>query len=157
MTRETDETERNRNNALLITAQTEEIRRLTIDRDAWRLTAKTLASGAQGTQAMTLVPCKWCGKLSDTTGWSAAHCCRGIDLRAEIERLTLENWQLKGALGYPVPGNIPEGPFKCGLCEARALQDPFRAGFEAAIEEVAAYSDELRAEIGRLKAEVRDV
>jgi uncharacterized small protein (DUF1192 family) len=97
------------------------------------------------------------GKLSDTTGWSAAHCCRGIDLRAEIERLTLENWQLKGALGYPVPGNIPEGPFKCGLCEARALQDPFRAGFEAAIEEVAAYSDELRAEIGRLKAEVRDV
>ena len=38
---------------------------------------------------------------------------------AEIARLTLENWQLKGALGYPVPGDIPEGPFKCGLCEAR--------------------------------------
>jgi len=41
---------------------------------------------------------------------------------AEIERLTLENWQLKGALGYAVPGNIPQGPFKCGLCEARALE-----------------------------------
>jgi hypothetical protein len=40
---------------------------------------------------------------------------------AEIERLTLENWQLKGALGYPVPGHIPCGDFKCGLCEARAL------------------------------------
>jgi hypothetical protein len=141
----TRETERNRNNALLITAQTEEIRRLTIDRDAWRLTAKTLASGAQGTQAMTLVPCKWCGKLSDTNrlvcspllSWDRS-------ARAEIERLTLENWQLKGALGYPVPGNIPEGPFKCGLCEARALQDPFRAGFETAIEEAAAYIEHMR-------------
>lgn len=37
----------------------------------------------------------------------------------EIERLRIENWQLKGALGYPVPGNIPTGDFKCGLCEAR--------------------------------------
>ena len=40
-------------------------------------------------------------------------------LQAEVERLLLENWQLKGALGYPVPSEIPEGPFKCGLCEAR--------------------------------------
>jgi hypothetical protein len=39
---------------------------------------------------------------------------------SEIERLRLENWQLKGALGYPVPSDIPEGPFKCGLCDARA-------------------------------------
>ena len=38
---------------------------------------------------------------------------------AEIERLTIENWQLKGALGYEVPGDIPEGPFKCGICDAR--------------------------------------
>ena len=37
----------------------------------------------------------------------------------EIARLSLENWQLKGALGYPVPSNIPEGDFKCGLCDAR--------------------------------------
>lgn len=35
------------------------------------------------------------------------------------QKLELENWQLKGALGYPVPGHIPEGPFKCGLCGAR--------------------------------------
>jgi len=40
-------------------------------------------------------------------------------LRLEIERLLLENWQLKGALGYPVPGAIPEGEFKCGMCDAR--------------------------------------
>jgi len=39
---------------------------------------------------------------------------------AENERLTLENWQLKGALGYAVPGHIPEGDFKCGLCDANA-------------------------------------
>lgn len=48
----------------------------------------------------------------------------GSDIRtilSEIKRLRLENWQLKGALGYPVPGDIPEGKFKCGLCEARAL------------------------------------
>ena len=37
-----DEIERNRNTALLITNLTKEIRELTIDRDAWRLTAKTL-------------------------------------------------------------------------------------------------------------------
>jgi hypothetical protein len=40
-------------------------------------------------------------------------------LRLEVERLLLENWQLRGALGYPVPGAIPEGDFKCGLCDAR--------------------------------------
>lgn len=44
-------------------------------------------------------------------------------LRAEVERLALENWQLRGALGYPVPGDIPQGDFKCGLCEARAKLD----------------------------------
>jgi hypothetical protein len=40
-------------------------------------------------------------------------------LRLEVERLLLENWQLKGALGYPVPGDIPQGNFQCGLCNAR--------------------------------------
>lgn len=40
----------------------------------------------------------------------------------EIERLQTENWQLKGALGYEVPGHIPPGDFKCGLCEARAAE-----------------------------------
>lgn len=42
----------------------------------------------------------------------------------EIVRLTLENWQLKGALGYPVPGGVPESrEFKCGICDARS-KDP---------------------------------
>jgi hypothetical protein len=52
-------------------------------------------------------------------------------LNEELERLRIENWQLKGALGYPMPGNVPESDFKCGLCEAkerevlelRAVQD----------------------------------
>ena len=43
---------------------------------------------------------------------------------AEIKRLRLENWQLKGALGYPVPSDIPEGNFKCGLCDARRKSVP---------------------------------
>jgi hypothetical protein len=40
-------------------------------------------------------------------------------LRFENWRLQIENWQLRGALGYQVPGNIPPGDFKCGLCESR--------------------------------------
>ena len=40
--------------------------------------------------------------------------------RREIERLRIENWQLKGELGYPVPADIPPSTeFKCGLCEAK--------------------------------------
>src|SRR5258708_12384220 len=35
--------ERDRNNALMITHQTKQIRQLEIDRDSWRLTAKTFA------------------------------------------------------------------------------------------------------------------
>jgi hypothetical protein len=43
-------------------------------------------------------------------------------LLQEINRLTVENWQLRGALGYPVPSNIPETTeFKCGFCESRGL------------------------------------
>ena len=42
-----------------------------------------------------------------------------LSLCATTSRLMLENWQLKGALGYPVPSDIPEGDFKCGLCDAR--------------------------------------
>jgi hypothetical protein len=45
------------------------------------------------------------------------------DEKTIIDRLTIENWQLKGALGYEVPGDIPEGPFKCGLCKARRIND----------------------------------
>ena len=44
------------------------------------------------------------------------------ELRAEVERLRVENWQLKGALGYPVPGHIMDNSdFKCGLCEAKTI------------------------------------
>ncbi|MDO8596619.1 MAG: hypothetical protein Q7R45_08345 [Sulfuricaulis sp.] len=47
---------------------------------------------------------------------------RCSELENEVERLTVENWQLRGALGYEVPGNIPpSSEFKCGLCEARYL------------------------------------
>lgn len=54
---------------------------------------------------------------------------------AEIARLKVENWQLKGTLGYPIPGNISPGDFKCGLCEARA-QPP-------------AVGEDVRGKIGR--------
>jgi hypothetical protein len=35
--------DRNRNDAMMVTAQQKEIERLKIDRDAWRLTAKTFS------------------------------------------------------------------------------------------------------------------
>jgi len=40
----------------------------------------------------------------------------------ELERLQEENWQLRGALGYPVPGHIREGNFRCMLCEAKTVE-----------------------------------
>lgn len=53
----------------------------------------------------------------EAAGLACGHYC--LKAADEIERLRLENWQLKGALGYPVPADIPEGEFKCGLCDAR--------------------------------------
>lgn len=41
-------------------------------------------------------------------------------LKEEIRGLEIQLHQARGALGYPVPGDIPEGDFKCGLCEAKA-------------------------------------
>ena len=42
----------------------------------------------------------------------------------EIERLRIENIQMRFALGYPMPSHleyhiIPQNPFKCGICDAR--------------------------------------
>lgn len=46
-----------------------------------------------------------------------------VEAAAEILHLVIENWQLKGALGYMVPGHIPDnGKFKCGLCEAKTME-----------------------------------
>ena len=44
---------------------------------------------------------------------------------AEIERLRIENIQMRFALGYPMPADLeqyilPKNPFKCGVCDARA-------------------------------------
>lgn len=64
------------------------------------------------------------------------------NVAAEIERLRLENWQLRGALGYPVPGDIPPGDFKCGLCEARTASAASDTTVEASQEELpAAFPD----------------
>lgn len=37
----------------------------------------------------------------------------------EIYALKTKLHQAEGALGYPVPGDIPEGTYKCGLCDAK--------------------------------------
>ena len=80
------------------------------------------------------------------------------ELRAEIERLTgrladlkIENWQLKGALGYEVPGQIPCGDFKCGLCEAKHNEIE---RLQRADERWREDYREARAEIERLRGEI---
>ena len=45
------------------------------------------------------------------------------NVATENERLQITIWQLKGALGYPVPGDVPQGNFKCGLCEAKTAEN----------------------------------
>lgn len=44
-------------------------------------------------------------------------------LAADLCEAILTIWQLKGALGYPVPGDIPPGEFRCGICDACAVSD----------------------------------
>mgnify|MGYP001611534371 FL=1 len=43
--------------------------------------------------------------------------------RLLAERSETENWQLKQACGYPIPADkeTPQNPFKCGICDARAV------------------------------------
>lgn len=53
---------------------------------------------------------------NETMYWAAAD---------EIERLRVENIQMRFALGYSMPAELerhilPSNPFKCGMCEARA-------------------------------------
>lgn len=48
-----------------------------------------------------------------------------VTLRAEVERLRIENIQMQAALGYGILAEderhiIPSNPFKCGTCDARA-------------------------------------
>lgn len=56
---------------------------------------------------------------------SAENGCHCAEARDEVERLRVENIQMRFALGYPMPADLekyvlPENPFKCGVCEARA-------------------------------------
>ena len=49
---------------------------------------------------------------------------RALDAEAEVERLRVENIQMRFALGYPMPAHlehhvIPVNPFKCGTCDAK--------------------------------------
>lgn len=40
-------------------------------------------------------------------------------LRAKIKELEINLHQAMGALGYPVPGDIPEGKYRCGMCAVK--------------------------------------
>lgn len=62
-------------------------------------------------------------------------------LRAEVERLKIENIQMQAALGYGILAEderhiLPSNPFKCGTCDA---------------------SKHLRAEVERLRAVVEGI
>ena len=67
-----------------------------------------------------------CKFLDGKTGLVAAE---GGDtycaMAKEMERLRVENIQMRFALGYPMPADLehhilPANPFKCGTCDARA-------------------------------------
>jgi len=86
-------------------------------------------------------------------------------LRAEVERLKIENIQMQAALGYGILAEderyiIPSNPYKCGTCDAsRHLRaEVERLKGDLAIEEdhgkdcVRNISD-LRAEVERLKSD----
>jgi hypothetical protein len=65
---------------------------------------------------------------AETTAALASRDAEIAKLKAEVERLTIENIQMKFALGYPMPADlerhiIPGNPFKCGTCDARAARD----------------------------------
>src|SRR5262245_9883437 len=99
--------------------------------------------------------CRWCGRETNMMH-HLKHMARtrpeGLDHSSacwavgEIERLTIENWQLRGALGYPVPGDIPVGNFKCGLCDARRNErkDPgeFARDYDAMVAKVNRATDQ---------------
>lgn len=62
----------------------------------------------------------------------------------EIQRLQTENWQLKKACGYPIPADkeTPQNPFKCGICDARSLDEAARATDR---DQLIALADDIRA------------
>jgi hypothetical protein len=52
------------------------------------------------------------------------NCQASLEAAAEIERLRVENIQMRFALGYPMPADLerhvlPSNPFQCGVCDAR--------------------------------------
>jgi hypothetical protein len=68
--------------------------------------------------------CLECGDVADRYDVTGGDAVAGD----EIERLRTENWQLKQACGYPIPADkeTPQNPFKCGICDARALDEAAR-------------------------------
>jgi hypothetical protein len=64
------------------------------------------------------------------SGPSAEHTADLLDRAAfEIDRLRIENIQLKFACGYPMPAElerhiVPNNPYKCGMCDARRRAEP---------------------------------
>ena len=78
---------------------------------------KIVCLAYQGDTKNCTTPCLHCARIEDALAVNLAVAEESTP--KEIERLTLENWQLKSALGYSVPSHIDHGNFKCGLCEAR--------------------------------------
>jgi len=69
----------------------------------------------------------WPENINSPTELILEDCADAITrLTAEVERLKIENVQMKFALGYPMPADleryiIPSNPFRCGTCDARNI------------------------------------
>lgn len=44
------------------------------------------------------------------------------DYEKLYKEMEIKYYQAMGALGYPVPSEIPEGNMRCGLCEAKVME-----------------------------------
>jgi hypothetical protein len=44
---------------------------------------------------------------------------QALELGAEKKELEIKLHQARGALGYPVPHDVPESDIRCGLCEEK--------------------------------------
>lgn len=68
-------------------------------------------------------------RLLYVAGWLARDCYAThagtvSEAASRLAALQAENWQLKQALGYPIPADkeTPQNPFKCGTCEASHMR-----------------------------------
>jgi hypothetical protein len=82
---------------------------------------------------------------------------RNIEAADELDRLEMENWQLRQACGYPIPADKEtiNNPFKCGTCDAKSIEvKQLREQYKQAMDILGDERIANAAEIERLQLEL---